>query len=139
MDEGTIAMRTFKETDNPADLTCIATSGRLSLTSQGVSHLEPEEQEAETLLLEFKENMTEQFPFVVIHPNSTSKSLHHERPVLWKSIMVAASHQDSDRQMALGANLMEDITTRLLIKAEKSLDLLQALLIFIAWYVSFTL
>ena len=47
--------------------------------------------------------------------------------------MVASSHRNSDRQMALGANLMEDLTMRLLFRAEKSLDLLQALLVLIAW------
>ena len=95
--------------------------------------LEPDEQEAEIILREFKTNMTEQFPFVVIDSDSTSQSLHSERPLLWKAIMVAASHGNSDRQMAFGANLLEDLTTRLLLKAEKSLDLLQALLVFISW------
>ena len=95
--------------------------------------VEPDDREAELLLLEFKTNMTEQFPFVVIAPDSTSQSLQHEKPLLWKAIMVAASHQTSDRQLALGSKLMEDLTTRLLLGVERSLDLLQALLIFIAW------
>ena len=91
------------------------------------------DQEAELLLLEFKTNMTQQFPFVVIAAESTSQSLQHEKPLLWKAIMVAASHEKSDRQLALGSKLMEDLTTRLLLGVERSLDLLQALLIFIAW------
>ena len=95
--------------------------------------VEPDDQEAELLLLEFKTNMTEQFPFVVIAPDSTSQSLQHEKPLLWKAIMVAASNEKSDRQLALGSKLMEDLTTRLLLRVERSLDLLQALLIFIAW------
>ena len=99
-----------------------------------MSQAEPDEREAEIFLLEFKTNMTEQFPFVVIHPEETSQSLRSEKPLLWKAIMVAAAHGNSDRQLSLGANLMEDITTRLLFRAEKSLHLLQALLIFIAWY-----
>ena len=94
---------------------------------------QPDDQEAETLLLEFKTNMTEQFPFVIITPDNTSQSLQQERPLLWKAIMVAASHEKSDRQLALGSKLMEDLTTRLLLKVERSLDLLQALLVFIAW------
>ena len=94
---------------------------------------EPNDQEAELLLLEFKKNMTEQFPFVVIAPDSTSKSLQNEKPLLWKAIMVAASHEKSYRQLALGSKLMEDLTTRLLLRVERSLELLQALLIFIAW------
>ena len=96
--------------------------------------VEPNDQEAEILLLEFKTNMTEQFPFVVIAPDSTSQSLQLEKPLLWKAIMVAASHEKFDRQLALGSKLMEDLTTRLLLRVERSLDLLQALLIFIAWY-----
>lgn len=118
----------------PADLVCATIPGNLPVASQGVSQLEPDEQEAEILLTEFKTNMTEQFPFVVIQPDCTSQSLHHERPLLSKAIIVAASHENSDRQLALGANLMENLTTRLLFRAEKSLDLLQALLILTAWY-----
>ena len=95
--------------------------------------VELDDQEAELLLLEFKTNMTEQFPFVVIAPDSTSQSLQHEKPLLWKAVMVAASHEKSDRQLALGSKLMEDLNTRLLLRVERSLDLLQALLIFIAW------
>ena len=102
-----------------------ATDGSLSV--------EPDGQEAEILLLEFKTNMTEQFPFVVISPEKTSQSLQQEKPLLWKAIMVAALHENSHRQLALGSKLMEDLTTRLLLKVERSLDLLQALLIFIAW------
>ena len=94
---------------------------------------EPNDQEAELLLLEFKTNMTEQFPFVVIAPDNTSRSLRDEKPLLWKAIMVAASHEKSNRQLALGSKLMEDLTTRLLLGVERSLDLLQALLVFIAW------
>ena len=116
------------------DLQCAASAASSSIMIQRVSHVEPDEQEAEILLLEFRSNMTEQFPFVVIRPEETSGSLRSEKPLLWKAIMVAAAHGNCDRQLSLGANLMEDITTRLLFRAEKSLQLLQALLIFIAWY-----
>ena len=118
----------------PADFLSVATARKSSVTSRGPSQVEPDEHEAELLLLEYKTNLAEQFPFVVLHLNSTSQSLQHESPLLWKAIIVASLHRNSDRQMALGANLLEDLTTRLLLKAEKSLDLLQALLIFITWY-----
>ena len=116
------------------DLQCAASAASSSTITQKVSHVEPDEREAEIFLLDFRSNMTEQFPFVVIRPEATSQSLRSEKPLLWKAIMVAATHGNSDRQLSLGANMMEDITTRLLFRAEKSLDLLQALLIFIAWY-----
>ena len=116
------------------DLQCAASAASPSTIIQRVCHVQPHEREAEIFLLDFRSNMTEQFPFVVIRPEETSQSLCSEKPLLWKAIMVAAAHGNSDRQLSLGANLMEDITTRLLLRAEKSLHLLQALLVFIAWY-----
>lgn len=134
LDAETTAVKILGGAIAPADLVCTTTAGNLSIASQGMSQLDPDEQEAQDLLLEFKKTMTEQFPFVVVDPYITSQSLHQERPLLWKAIIIAASHENSYRQMVLGADLMEDLTKRLLLRAEVSLDLLQALLVFIAWY-----
>jgi hypothetical protein len=90
-------------------------------------------QDEALLLLEFRTQMAPQFPFVVISPDSTSESLRRERPMLWRSIVVAASYHNPRRQIALGWKLMEEFSTRILLKAEKSLDLLQALLVHVAW------
>lgn len=117
------------------DLRSPVTAAMLSLTSPAPSQLEPNEQEGENLLLEYKTNLAEQFPFVVLPQNSISQNLHHEKPLLWKAIMVASWHDNSHRQMALGSSLTEDLMMRLLFRAEKSLDLLQSLLVLIAWYI----
>ncbi|KUJ06341.1 uncharacterized protein LY89DRAFT_413077 [Mollisia scopiformis] len=93
-----------------------------------------ERQECAFLLLEFRTQMSPQFPFVVISPDATSESLLREKPMLWKAVMTAASYHKPIRQEAMGWKLMEDFSTRLLMKAEKSLDLLQALLVHLAWY-----
>lgn len=135
LDGETIALEALNGSIGLANLIPPVTAGSLSVTRQGPSQLEPDEQEAEKLLLEFKTNLAEQFPFVVLPLESMSQSLHQERPLLWKAIMVASSHDNSHCQMTLGANLMEDLIMRLLFKTEKSLDLLQSLLVLIAWYV----
>ena len=93
---------------------------------------EADEREAEHLLSELKANMTEQYPFVVTRPETNQQFLLHKRPLLWKAIMIAAPHGNQDRQLALGAEMIETLTTCLLFKAEKFLDLLQALLVFLA-------
>lgn len=126
LDRGTTSVHTVNSSYLSPTLACGATDRSFLF--------EPDDQEADIILLEFKKNMTEQFPFVVIPSDSTSRSLQHDRPLLWKAIMVTASHGDPHRQLALGSKLMEDFTTRLLFRTEKSLDLLQGLLIFIAWY-----
>ena len=128
-DAGTTTVQTINGSILPSDLVDVTTNRSLSA--------EPDEREAEAILLEFMTNMTEQFPFVVVAPESTPQSLQRERPLLWKAISVAASHENLHRQLALGSQLMENLTTRLLFGVEKSLDLLQALLIFTAWYGSF--
>jgi hypothetical protein len=100
------------------------------------SHFHLPNQEGAFLLLEFRTSMAHQFPFVVIPPEATSESLRTERPMLWKAVLTAASCLNPSRQEAMGRELVEELSTRLLLKAEKSLDLLQALIIHIAWLVS---
>ena len=135
LDGETIALETLNSSIGLPDLLPPVTAGSLSVTRPGLSQLEPDKQEAESLLLEFKTNLAEQFPFVVLPLDSMSQSLHQERPLLWKAIMVASSHENSHCQMTLGADLVEDLIMRLLFRAEKSLDLLQSLLVLVAWYI----
>ena len=77
--------------------------------------------------------MAPQFSFVAIPPEATSDSLRTERPMLWKAILTAAYCLKPSRQEAMGLELVEEFSTRLLLKGEKSLDLLQSLLIYLAW------
>ncbi|KAK0105703.1 hypothetical protein ONS95_004228 [Cadophora gregata] len=93
-----------------------------------------ENREASFLLLEYRTQQASQLPFVVIPPDATSESLRRERPMLWKAIMTAASYQYPLRQEALGWKLMEEFASRIMLRAEKSLDLLQALLVHLTWY-----
>ena len=55
--------------------------------------------------------------------------------MLWKAIMIAALYTQPDRQVALGWKFMEDLSTRLLPKAEKSPDLLHGILVHLCWFV----
>ncbi len=99
------------------------------------SHFDLPNQEGAFLLLEFGTSMGRQFPFVVIPPNATSENLRTERPIVWKAILKAASCLQASRQEAMGQELIEEFSTRLILNGEKSLDLLRALLIHIAWSV----
>lgn len=79
--------------------------------------------------------MAPQCPYVVIPPGITSEDLRRDRPVLWGAIVTAASYHDPLRQEVLGWKMMEEFSQRLLVKAEKSLDILQALIVHLTWYV----
>ena len=103
----------------------------------GVDEKYPGHDEAEELLHEFRTHMSGQFPFVVVAANKTSHALRREKPFLWTSIMTTASHRNMHQQLAMGKELIEEFSTRLLLRAEKNIDLLQGLLVFLAWFVVF--
>lgn len=92
-------------------------------------------EEAELLLADFRMNMAHNIPFVVIPPFTTSNDLRRDRPLLWEAVVVATLYAQPERQEALGWKFMEEVSTRIFLKAEKSLDLLQGILIHLCWYI----
>ncbi|KAJ5291799.1 hypothetical protein N7478_001050 [Penicillium angulare] len=57
-----------------------------------------------------------------------------ERPFLFKAMVMVASYRNRPFQHQMGTKLTEEVGKRLLVDGERSLDLLQGLLIHIAWY-----
>lgn len=51
------------------------------------------------------------------------------------AVMVAASYEDTNTQLCLGRKALEHMAERIILRGEKSMDLLQGLLIFITWSV----
>lgn len=90
----------------------------------------------DALLSIFQTRLASQVPFVVIPPNMTAKAFSREKPFLYMVVMMAASYEDSGTQLALGKKILEYIAERLILRGEKSMDLLQGLLIYICWFVS---
>lgn len=88
----------------------------------------------DTYLTIFKTSMARYFPFVVIDDHISAEELGRTKPFLLDVILVAAFHRDSGRQSALGKEIIEHLSRRMLFDGEKSLDLLQGLLVYISWY-----
>jgi hypothetical protein len=63
----------------------------------------------------------------------SSAQLREHRPFLWKAIMMQACLFDGARQIALGEDLLRDISETAFLRPRKSLDLLQGLQILICW------
>lgn len=87
------------------------------------------------LLYIYQSEMVGYFPFVIVPTGVAAQSLRTERPFLFAAIMLAASRQKIWSQTMTGNGLMESLSMRMLQKGEKSLDLLQGLLVYIAWFV----
>ena len=79
--------------------------------------------------------MAELFPFVVIPDSVTLEELAQNKPFLLQVILTIASVVDSVRQARMAQDVIEYLSEHMPIRAEKSLDLLQGLLIYIAWFV----
>ncbi|KAK0737049.1 hypothetical protein B0T21DRAFT_156225 [Apiosordaria backusii] len=114
------------------------------MTSSNASEsIWPEGQEAEELFQEYRSHMQHLFPFALVPPNLSALQMREQRPFFWKGIMVEACHHDGRRQMALGDQLLRDISVAAFQqsgqKAGQSsvgvgLDLLQGAQVLLAWY-----
>lgn len=93
----------------------------------------PEGGEAESLLSKYRSSMMSVFPFVIIPEQATSASLRSNHPFTWKALMVQACMDDGHRQQVLGKEVLQELSEALLTKPRKSLDLLQGLILFVAW------
>lgn len=90
--------------------------------------------EVEALFDRYQRHMAMHMPFVVLPANVTATSLSRSEPFLTRAILVVASFQNTTRQQTMAKDLLRDLFERRLINGEKTLGLLQGLLIFINWY-----
>ncbi|KAM5474653.1 hypothetical protein MferCBS49748_000059 [Microsporum ferrugineum] len=90
-------------------------------------------EDAERFISTFKASMTEHFPFVLIPPHVMAEQLRRERPFLFLAVISSASYTDMPLQRKLGQEVKAAIASRMIINGEVCLDLLQGLLVYLAW------
>lgn len=99
------------------------------------SNLEPSDMEIERLVKLYETEMTAKFPFVIIETGElTRKEWVLENPVLGKAVLMAASYFNLPRQTVYETELVRDLTDRIMVKRERTLELLQTILVFCGWY-----
>lgn len=89
--------------------------------------------EAQMMLTKYHGIFEHLFPFVPVPRNVTTGALRSRRPILWKALMMVCTYMDATRQRKLGEELLGEITRMAFVDGEKSLDLLQGLLLLVAW------
>lgn len=72
-------------------------------------------------------------PIVYLPPPMTSNKLRQTRPLLWLSIMGCTTRSLKEAH-AIGNQIRQIISHKVLLASERSLDLLQGLLVFLTWY-----
>lgn len=95
----------------------------------------PSSDEACQILVDFHSHFMPLFPFVVLPIDIGHEELRRDRPILWKAIMMQGLYFSARRQVAMGDELLNTIVATAFLESKKSLDLLQALEILIAWLV----
>lgn len=87
----------------------------------------------EALLYRYRTHMQHRFPFVIVPEELSNEEERQQRPFLWRAVKVAALWQEHGRHIKLGKRLLIDFTDAILLRPLKSFDVVQGLLIFIAW------
>ncbi|KAL8918835.1 MAG: hypothetical protein Q9172_005249 [Xanthocarpia lactea] len=88
---------------------------------------------AERLLKEFH-TMSDFFPFVLIPSTTQVQALQSRKPLLFLAILMTASGRDRPLQIALEDRYRRELAAKTIINSHKSLDCLQSILIYLAWY-----
>ncbi|KAF3287330.1 hypothetical protein TWF970_007057 [Orbilia oligospora] len=78
--------------------------------------------------------MSAHFPFYVIPPGTTPTTLRREKPMLLMAILCTASGIDKRVQIVLDRDFRKAYSERIFVNGEKSLELLQAGLLYLSWF-----
>lgn len=95
----------------------------------------PSEQEGYVFMEVFRTRMVPLFPFIVIPDDMTSEQLRQEKPFLYLNISMVAC-QESVRQREISGIVKEYVAEHIVLRGEHSVDLLQGLLVHLAWFIS---
>ncbi|KAK1080939.1 hypothetical protein LTR33_005108 [Friedmanniomyces endolithicus] len=90
---------------------------------------------ARQLVETYKNDLFPHFPTIPIAASVTADEMRRSRPTLFLAVISAASGKENpDLSATLDKEILEEYATRSLMNSEKSLELVQALLISAVWY-----
>ncbi|KAK3323778.1 hypothetical protein B0T19DRAFT_213497 [Cercophora scortea] len=89
--------------------------------------------EAERLLALYRTDYSPHFPFVPIHPNISALELFNKHPFLFRTIIQIVAPQSAAVQRDVVQWFRGYIAEHVVVNLEKRLELLQAIVLFIAW------
>lgn len=83
----------------------------------------------------FRAEMAPYFPFVVIQATASLADLKQNRPFVLLNAIIAGCRHDKKAQTSMALAFREMLSQRAVVRGDPSLDLLQGLLIYVAWSV----
>jgi hypothetical protein len=91
-------------------------------------------QEADARLEEYRRMSSQHFPYVIVPATCTAAALQASRPMLAQAISIVTAWRTPERKNNLRDNFLRDLAHRYFSQSERSLELLQALIVFFGWY-----
>ncbi|GKZ22511.1 hypothetical protein AbraIFM66951_006504 [Aspergillus brasiliensis] len=90
--------------------------------------------EAERMLTAFKADFVRKFPFVLIPHGETAARLRTREPFLFLCIVAATMGSAHPLRATVTEEIMNHVTSRIVARSERNLELLRGLLVHCAWY-----
>ncbi|KAI1751984.1 hypothetical protein F4782DRAFT_165143 [Xylaria castorea] len=90
--------------------------------------------EASVFFQRYTDRMATHLPAVVFPPGTTAADIRRTQPILYLAIMSVASSETPNLQRLLVKELMQIFADKLIIQGEKSLELVQSIMISVVWY-----
>jgi len=87
------------------------------------------------LLNVYREQFAPRFPFFHIPDGVSAEDLRSSKPWLYRTVLMVAAQEERLHQQELGKQIVSDIASAMLLRGEKSLDMLQSLCICNLWLV----
>ena len=111
--------------------------GSINDTLSGLSRLDPVIRSISfvhmQMLVDIYRTMSDYFPFVTLPKECSCRDLLQQRPMLMFAVLTVASSDSVLLQLALSREFRKVATVKIM-NGEKSLDLLQGLIVFVAWH-----
>jgi hypothetical protein len=87
------------------------------------------------LLNVYRERFAPRFPFFHIPDGVSAEDLRSSKPWLYRTVLMVAVQEERLHQQELGKQIVSDISSAMLLRGEKSLDMLQSLCVCNLWLV----
>ncbi|KAK8058207.1 hypothetical protein PG994_008655 [Apiospora phragmitis] len=88
----------------------------------------------DVLLSIFVTKLSQSYPFVVLPPGISARELKATKPFLFMVIRMVASVRHLKSMRAQSFRIMKHIADYMLVRSERSLEMLQAILLVLGWY-----
>ncbi|KAI1110497.1 hypothetical protein F5Y14DRAFT_359340 [Nemania sp. NC0429] len=103
---------------------------RPDVVDQGIITID----EASILFQRYTNRMATHLPAVVFPPGTTAAEIRKTRPILFLAVVSVASSESPLTQRKLVRELMEIFADNIIVHGQKSLELVQSILISVIWY-----